>query len=147
MPKLSLFDHINNIKTSKVKWDSFDYESQKSYEPYMINRFLSMNVNYLEIINDLQIITLPLNKEESYNLYREIIPKQATRESYIKNTKIKNYNESLVELFMDYFECSAREANEYLDTLEKTKQTEEIRNIVSMYGKTEKELKKLLTFK
>lgn len=144
---MTLFDHLNNIKTSKIPWDSMTHNSQKAFEPFMINRFLSMNEYYLEMINELQIITRPLNKEEIYNLYREIIPKQATRDKFIKNSKLKNYNESLVEIIMDYFECSGREANEYLDTFEKTKQLDEVRNILKMYGKPDKDIEKLLKVK
>jgi hypothetical protein len=54
----SLFEHLSGIKEKKVKWDTLSEMDKKSFEPYMINRFLSMNIDLLPIINILQKYTI-----------------------------------------------------------------------------------------
>jgi hypothetical protein len=57
--KKSLFDHINQIK--KVQnpkyWETLTEEDKKSWSNYMIHRFLSMNMNIIDLVNELQNYT------------------------------------------------------------------------------------------
>jgi hypothetical protein len=52
--KKSLFDHINQIK--KVQnpkyWETLTEEDKKSWSNYMIHRFLSMNMNIIDLVNE-----------------------------------------------------------------------------------------------
>ena len=51
----TIFDWLKEVSYNKSPWDSFSNEQKKSFEPYMINRFLSMNKEYIELINYIQI--------------------------------------------------------------------------------------------
>ena len=48
----------------------------------MVNRFLSMNSNWLELVNEIQRYDLP--PEIQYKLYIDILPKRKVWLKYIK---------------------------------------------------------------
>ena len=52
----SLFDHINQITATQNPnyWDEISDEDKKSWSNYMVNRFLSMNSDWMELVNELQ---------------------------------------------------------------------------------------------
>ena len=104
----------------------------------MIHRFVSMNVNYVELTNHVQTIPYD-NKVQTYNIYREMIPKKKVFLKYIKSKK-KSPNPQLVEILSDYFQCGKFTAARYLEVLKK----KETLNILHTMGVDEKESKKLL---
>ncbi len=53
--------------------DYSDYEI-KSWSNYMINRFLSMKSDWIEIINEVQ--KYPISSKELYRVYRDIFPRK-----------------------------------------------------------------------
>ena len=61
----------------------------------MIHRFMSMNPDFLDIVNYVQIYYLQ-NKKEIYTIYREFIPKNNKWSKYIKS-KYKQPNKDLIE--------------------------------------------------
>ena len=72
---MKIFDWLNQITYDKQSWNSFTEEDKKSFEPYMIHRFLSMNPEYIEFVNLVQ--TFPYtDKEKIYNIYLYMIPKK-----------------------------------------------------------------------
>ena len=44
---MTLFKWIDELFTKKRPWDSFSEEEQKKFSPFMVNRYLSMNNDYL----------------------------------------------------------------------------------------------------
>ena len=46
---MNLFKWIDELFTKKRPWDSFSEEEQKKFSPFMVNRYLSMNNDYLPI--------------------------------------------------------------------------------------------------
>ena len=73
----TIFDHLANITWKKTNWNKLDEASQKSFSPYLINRWLSMNPNYIEIVDMFQQYTIgPLSKKHVYQLYLDFLPKQ-----------------------------------------------------------------------
>jgi len=144
MASVTYFNLIDIIQTTKKPWKSLTPEEKKAFEVFMINRSLSMIPEYLDLINYLQTVTGKLDKEQLYSLYCEVIPKKKTYAKYIKNIKSSKYKEELIDLISNYFECNKRESNEYLDTLFKTNQVDEIRKILSLYGKTNNQINNLI---
>jgi len=66
----SLFDHLSGITDKKVSWDSLSEVDRKSFSPYMVNRFLSMNMDFIELVNEFQKYTIgELSNREVYKLY------------------------------------------------------------------------------
>ena len=49
---LSLFDWIKQIISFKKNWNDFSEEDKKTYNVFMINKFLSMNQDYLDILSN-----------------------------------------------------------------------------------------------
>ena len=137
----TIFDHLANITWKKTPWNTLDEASQKSFSPYLINRWLSMNMNYIEIVDMFQQYTIgPLSKKHVYQLYFDFLPKQKSFNKYIKGKKQDKYNKELVKLIANHFQIARIEAEEYISLLNK----QEIISILKKYGKTEKEVKSLL---
>lgn len=128
----NIFDHLNQITKYKIKgyWESLNENERKEFNIYMINRYLSMNYNWVEIINILQKYNHSLPKKTSYLLYNSIIPKTNIFLRYIKNKSKKNISKEVIEKIKLYYKCSEREALEYSKILDK----KDIKELFSLYG-------------
>ena len=135
----SLFDHINHItlKQTKGYWDSLNEREKKQWSNYMINRFLSMKMEWTDFVNEIQ--KLKLDSKQLYVVYSNTLPKGRQFLKYIKKKKQTIYNTQVVQKVSEYFEISQSESEEYLNLLSK----EQIRELVSKYGYTDKELKQM----
>jgi len=129
---------LNEITLYKTPTEHFTDESWDCFNSYMIHRFMSMNIDYIELANYAQTIPYD-NKKQTYNIYKEMIPKKKVFLKYIKS-KNKTFQPQLVEYISDYFFCGKSTAIEYLEVLNK----KEILNILEKIGIEEKESKKLL---
>ena len=140
----SLFDHLSGITDKKVSWESLSEVDRKSFSPYMVNRFLSMNMNFIELVNEFQKYTIgELSNREVYKLYLELLPKQKQFNKYIKASKADKYQTELVELLSKHFLISEKESLEALDMYHETSLLT-LKDILKKYGKTDKEITKLL---
>ena len=119
---MNIFDHIKNITTNKGT-----YLGDEGWNNWMINRFLSMDPDYCEVVNVVQKNTWQMKGEYLYNLYQDLIPKQYKYLKYIKSTKKHEYDLDQVEAVVTYFEVSKKEAKQYIDMLPK----EELINITA----------------
>jgi len=128
---------LNEITLYKTPMENISDDSWDYWNSYMIHRFLSMNINYVELVNYTQTIPYD-NKQQTYQVYREMIPKSKTYLKYIKSKNKKN-NPQLIEYISKYFECSLYESDENINILNKTTITE----ILNKMGVDEKEMKKL----
>ena len=137
---MKIFDWLNQITLYKKDWNTFSEEDYKSFNIFIINRFLSMNEEWIEIINMLQQYTIEMENKDVYNLYKNLIPKEKKFLRYIKGKRDKKYNKDLIKILCDYFECSKLQVSEYIDLLPKY----ELKSILILYGINEKEIKMLL---
>ena len=143
MPKktATIFDHIAGITHKKKLWDKLSEADQKSFSPYIINRWLSMHPDLIETIDLLQRYTIgPLSKKHVYQLYYDVLPNANVRAKYIKGKKQDKYNKDLVKFIANHYQIAKIEAEEYIGLLTK----DDLTSILKQYGKTEKEIKKLL---
>ncbi len=140
----TIFEHLSGIKEKKVSWDTLTDADKKTFSPFLINRFLSMNMDYIEFVNDLQKYTVGLLKpSEVYKLYYHFLPAQKTWDKYIKGKTEKKYEPELLDYLTKWFGVSKREVLDYLQILPK----EEVREILSAYGLDKKRITKLTLFK
>lgn len=140
----NIFEHISGITDKKAPWDVLSDADKKSFTPYIINRWLSMNMDFIELVNELQRYTIgQISSAETYKLYYDILPKQKQFNKYIKGKKADKYNPKLVELLSQHFAVSEKEAQEYID-IYTDKDISALKDIVKKYGKTDKEVDKLL---
>ena len=137
---MKIIDWLNQVMVQKQPWDSFSESDQKSFNTFIINRFLSMNKDWIEIVNMLQQYTIGMESKDVYTLYMNLIPKGKQFLKYIKGKKDKKHNKELINILCDYFECSKLEVIQYMDFLSK----EQLKNTLTMYGKNKKEIKILL---
>ena len=134
----NVFDWLKEINYNKRPVSSFNEKDWDIWNSYMVHRFISMDPNYLEIVNEAQAI-LPQNKKEIYNIYKEYIPTNQKWNKYVKS-KTKKANPELIVYLRNYWECSSKEAKEYIEVLD----TSEIIRILTSMGIEKKELKQLL---
>ena len=122
------FDHIKNLHTKKCTWDNFNDEEKKSFNIYIINKALSMNPSYLNIVNMVQKYTNNmLEPKEVFNLYYNLLPNKFRFYKWIKGTKDKNKEK--YQILAEHFKCSSREIKDYIKLLNK----KQINNILKLY--------------
>ena len=134
----NIFDWLKEINNKKSPVNSFSEKDWEVFNSYMIHSFLSMNRDFLEIVNFVQSYP-PQEKKAIYNIYREFIPKNNKWNKYIKSS-IKQPNNDLVKIITDYYTCSQKEAKEYLNILDK----QAIVSILTQIGIEKKDQKQLL---
>jgi hypothetical protein len=145
---LTLFEHLSGITDKKTSWDSLTDADRKSWSSFMVNRFLSMNMDLIETVNELQKYTIGiLEPKETYKLYLEVLPKKKQFNKYIKSKSEASYTTELIDIFVKYFELSESEVIDYLDILYHTNKKDTVKNIVKMYGFTEKEVDRITKIK
>ena len=137
----TIFQHLSGIKEKKESWTSLSDMDKKSFSPFIINRWLSMNLDLLPIVNILQKYTIGfLSARDVYKVYLDFLPKKKTFDKYIKGSKSSKYNKDVLEYLSKWYGVSQREVTDYLEILSK----DDVINILMKYGLTEKESKKLL---
>jgi hypothetical protein len=137
----TIFDHLANITWKKTPWSTLNESSQKSFSPYLINRWLSMNPDLIEIVDMFQQYTIgPLSKKHVYQLYLDFLPKAKMFAKYIKGKKMNKYNKNLVTVIANHYQIARAEAEVYIDMMEQV----EIIDLLKKYGKQEKQIKELL---
>lgn len=134
----NIWGWLNEITLYKTPADCFTDESWDCFNSYMIHRFVSMNIDYVEMTNFAQTIPYD-NKTQTYNIYREMIPKKKVFLKYIKSKK-KSPQPQLVKHLSKYFLCGEFTAARYLEVMKK----KETLTILQNMGIDEKESKKLL---
>ena len=110
---MTLFDWLKEITYKKGEWKSFSDDDKKSWNNYMIHRFMSMSPNYIEAVNIIQKYQY-LTDKQVYTIYKNLIPKSNVFLKYIKGKKDKTPLEDLRYL-SEYFECSIREVKDYIN--------------------------------
>ena len=138
---MTIFDWVNNILINKKHWDEFTEDEQKKFSPFIINRWLSMDKDFLEIVNYFQKYSIgTLEPREVYKWYCDMLPRGKRFNKYIKGKKDKKYNTELIDIMVQHFECSKSQVKDYLDLIAK----DELMEILEKYGMNEKTIKRLL---
>ena len=134
------FDHIKNLHTKQRSWGDFSDEEKKSFNIFIINKALSMNPNYLNIVNMVQRYTNNLlDPKEVFNLYFNLLPNKFRFYKWIKGAKDKNKEK--YQILAQHFKCSSREAKDYMELLDK----KEINRILKLYKNDNTTSKKTLS--
>lgn len=134
---MTIFDWLNEISYNKTPWSSFTEKDQESFNRYMINRFISMKSDYIDIVNLVQ--KYPLSDKNLYNFYCKTIPKKKTFFRYIKPKKAK-INSLLVSILAQDLNISEREIKDSQHLISKNLS----KSILQQRGIDEKQIKKIL---
>tara|TARA_Y100001963_G_C6535914_1_gene333278 strand:+ start:12 stop:440 length:429 start_codon:yes stop_codon:yes gene_type:complete len=138
---MTIVEWINQILVHRTPWENFDESEQKTFNSFIINRWLSMDIEFLEVVNFFQKYSIGLlDSKDTYKWYCDILPKGKRFNKYIKGKKQMKYDNELVDILCKHYETSKKECVEYIELLNK----EELKSILELYGKELKQIKKLL---
>lgn len=136
----TIFDIINDLTFNKVKWED---QEHKKVQPYMLNRWFSMDQNYLELIAECQPTTDLLSTREYYKFYLDLFPRKKFFTKYIsgKNEKKPEYK-NLIEFISTNVQISKNESEQMLETLlEMGDGRDKIKDWIKCYGYNDKRIK------
>ena len=138
---MTIIDWMNQLLVHKKHWNDFTEDEQKKFSPFMINRWLSMDKDFIEIVNYFQKYAIgTLEPREVYKWYCDMLPRGKRFNKYIKGKRDKKYDIELIDIMVRYFECGKSQVKDYLKLIAK----DELIEILEKYGKNEKTIKRLL---
>jgi hypothetical protein len=105
--KLSPFDFLTSINEKK-KMDFSDENTEKQYNPYMVNRGLSQSSDFVRYAS-LMDANYHLSKKMQFDFYYHIIPKNKKFNKWAKGELDK---EDVIELIMKKYSYSKKRAAE-----------------------------------
>jgi len=132
-----LYGYVDSICFKKTKWENLPANQKLAGDnKFIVNRFLSMEPEYIELVNYIQSYNIPV--ENLYKIYSHIIPKKKLTGRYLKKEK-NLYSEKILKIVSSYYECSLKEAKQYVNILGKDK----VEQILVDFGYDKKEIKKM----
>ena len=113
--KKSLFDHIKEVTSVQKSnyWETLSDDDKKTWNNYMIHRFLSMKMEWVELVNELQKYNL--QPKELYKLYTNVLPKGKQWLKYIKGRNEMAHPNWLVNIVSAHEEVSKKEAVDMIE--------------------------------
>lgn len=141
-PKIkSLFDHVNEIRVGKNPnyFNTLSEEDKKTWSNYMVCRVLSMQSDFVDVINDLQYYQDKLTPEQFYRVCISATPKGKGYFPYIKNSAEK-HNKSLLTLMCMHFQDSTRNVAGYMKLISR----DDVRAILKKYGYSEDQIEDMM---
>ena len=137
----TIFDFVDGVTSKKKEWNKWNETDQKAFSPFMINRFLSMRQDLVEIINELQTYTIGvLRPQETYHLYYELLPNNKVFAKYVKGKKEDKFSDKLISQVAEHYQVSRLEATEYVELMNQ----DQCAHLLSLYGYSDKEIKTLI---
>ena len=135
---MTIIEWMNQLLVHKKHWNEFTEDEQKKFSPFIINRWLSMDKDFIEFVNIFQQYAIgTLEPREVYKWYCDVLPKGKRFNKYIKGKRDKKYDKELIDIICKDFECSKLEAKENLYFISK----EELIQILEKYGTDPKQIK------
>ena len=113
--KKSLFDHVRQVTSVQNPnyLDEISEEDKKSWSNYMVNRFLSMKMDWIEVVNEFQKYNL--KPKELYKLYINVLPKGKQWLRYVKGENDMSHPNWLVNIIVNHEKVSKKEAIEMIE--------------------------------
>ncbi len=142
---MTIIDWINQLLVHKKSWESFSETEQKSFNAFIINRWLSMDRDFIGVVNLFQRFSIGLLKpREVYKWYCDVLPKGKRFNKYIKGKKSKKYDKELIEILSNHYNESESNIIDYLTLFFMNKSGKlHLTNILEKYGLEEKKIKRL----
>ena len=119
------FDFLKLVHDKKIKWEDLNEDEQKTYNKFIINRALGLNNNMLDVVNRLQ--GYDITPKESFKYYQSKTGNKFKFNKWIKGQKSKSFNPHLVAIVSTHLECSSKQAEDYLNILEKKEENHTIK--------------------
>jgi hypothetical protein len=107
------FDWLKQITVEKRDWSSFTEEEQNGFNSFIINKALSFNKDYIQIVEMAMLYPMPPDK--LYDFYKDIIPKKPIWNKWVKSNT--SWNDEELQILSTYFECGTREVKDFIGLL------------------------------
>ena len=134
----TIFDFVDGVTSKKKEWSKYSEIDQSKFSPFIVNRWLSMRQDLVEIINELQTYTIGLLKpRETYRLYHALLPANKSFAKYVKGKKDDKFSDKLIAQIAEHYQVSKTEAADYAELLNQDSCT----RLLALYGYTEAEIK------
>lgn len=142
----TLFDHLNHIHEKQTigYYDNLSDEDKKTFNDYMICRFISMNPDYLPVVNEIQKCWEWVKSRELYLFLSQVLPKKKQFNKYVKAvTPTNDVDQRLIQMLCQYFHISTKEAQKYIEILFISPEGKQyLRELWMRHGRDAKEIKK-----
>ncbi len=136
----TIFDFIDGVTHKKKEWNKWSETDQKLFSPFIVNRWLSMRMDLVDLVNTLQKYTIgTLTPKMTYRLYYEVMPSSKGFAKYVKGSKEDKFNTKLINQVAEHYQISKSEATEYIELMDQSS----CAKLLSLYGYTEAEIKTL----
>jgi len=137
----TFFDHLNQVIKDKKSnyWQKLAEQDKKTWNTFMMNRYLSMNPEWIVMVDLFQKYNHTLDNELCYIIYANYIPKGKPFLRYIKRDK-DGTNKELIKYISEYYECSIKEADDYMEILPKA----DLEIMLDQFGLEKRTITKLL---
>ena len=133
------FDFLKILHNKNRKWGNFSDEEKKAFNVFIVNKALSFNPDYLNLVNTTQRYTNGyLTPKEVFKVYSDFLPNRFKFYRWIKGKK--DLNKELLTHLSELFETSNRESQDMVGLLSK----KELREVLQTKGIEKKEITKLL---
>lgn len=145
----TLFDHVNAIYTDQSigYYDNLSVENRKSFGIFMINRFISMKMDFVEIVNEIQKHWGIVRERDVYLFYSQLLPHGKQWNKYIKakGAKETKYEDWVLKLLALHYSVSETEAKMYFETFMNTPEGKKsLKEIFEAYGVEPRKIKKIV---
>jgi hypothetical protein len=140
----TIFDHLKGITKEKIPWDSLSDSDKKSWDDFMITRWLSMKMEYVEFLNELQLYRSGELKDSNYyNFLLHTLPAETSYYKYIKRPRVFETHKKILEFFSSVYKVSHRESLDIIKTFRILKLESEFNELLIQYGIQESEKEEL----
>lgn len=130
----SLFDHIKGVTNRKTKWENLSDDDKKSWSSYMVTKFLSMEMELVDVMNEVQKYTNGiLLPKDYYKLLYDLLPKHSFFLNYVKAKDKLDIDAEISKIFCNHFELGRNEVYAYIKYLKRNNE-DELNSILKMYG-------------
>lgn len=134
---MTINEWIKEITLNKREWMDISSGEWKTYNKFIINLWLSMNPQLIEIIEEVQ--RYQVSDRDHYNFLKKILPKKSIYLNWIK-TKKGVYSKDVVNKLAAFYNEGSQQINDSLECLEE----QNIIHILENMGYGEKSIKQLL---
>lgn len=111
---MSPFDWLKCVTVTKQSWDTFSDEDKEGFNQFILNKALSFNKDYIQIVEIAMMYPMP--SEKLYQFYCNTLPKKQIWNKWIKS-EVK-WNEEEIKVLAQYFECGTREVKDFYSLLD-----------------------------
>lgn len=117
---MNVIDILSLLENKQFEWNELAEDVQKSYNQFMINRFVSSKIQYVNVLAE--VARYRMSNEQHYNLVKDLIAKQKHYFNYkaYKKAKVNSLDDLLIFAIKKELEVGKREAESYIEFLSET---------------------------